>query len=1285
MNIKNPTVIYFMKRYFVLIVALVFCFLAQSQVKSKIKKYPSLFWEISGNGLKKPSYLFGTMHVSSKIAFNLSDSFYLAIRNSEVVALETNPETWQEDMSNFDLGSFQYDYAVGSGDMPNDFLNIRTLRIGKYEKKLEMAMFTKPSMINNLLYRTLSDYTSDFEEDTYLDLYIYQTGKKLGKKVAGVERYEESMRLMSEAFRDAAKEKNRKDKSFDFDEEYSPAKLQEAYRSGNLDQLDSINKLSSQSDAFDEKFLYRRNEIQAHSIDSILRRSSLFVGVGAAHLPGERGVIEILRRKGYKLRPIYMSSRDHKQKDNVEKVRVPVVFGTQHAEDGFYKVDIPGKFYRFGENFLFDQQQYADMANGSFYMVTRVKTNSLFWGHNENVVARKIDSLLYENVPGKILTKTGISRNGYKGYDITSRTRRGDYHRYNIFITPFEVIFFKTGGNGDYIQTGDEAKKFFSSIHLKEVKNGGWKKFQPAYGSFSVDFPQQPHESFGDNVQYDAEDKTAGQHFSVIRTDIHNYRFAEEDTFDLALMDESFGSADFIEKSISRQQHVYKGYPALDGKYRHKDGSTLYTRFIIQGPHYYTLIAHGKNNNGAAERFFNSFEFIPFAYKEIKQRKDTAMYFSVATSWFPEEKENRIELPDEATYVTGDDDGDSYYEGFEKDDYKTRLVKNDTTGEAVFISFARTSKYEYTDSVKFNKNRHKFLPGYDTTWIVRSDKKSVLPNGMKVVEKLLSDTNSSRAILTKVFYRDGLTFRLITQTDTLSQASTFIKSFFENFIPADTLQIVNPYTKKSKIFFDDFFGADSTMRKKAINSVWEIDLDSTDLPLLTKAIHSFKWSEKKYLERKISFINKLGAIPVKASADLLKNIYYEAGDTLQLQHTALEALLKHKTQYAFDLFRDIITNEPPVLDKDNSYNRLPTIYPPLSALNEEKYSDGYANGGFMDELYDSLKLTRTILPGLLPLMTLEDYKKPIMRLLCRMVDSNLVKAKEYEIYFSKFLIEAKQELKKQFIEEKKSAIEKAESEKAEAGPANVYRRNEGDQGNADLITYATLLLPFRDLNPAVNDLMQRMLSSMDKRLKYNTVYLLLQHKIPVNDTMLIYFAKLDEYRYELFTDMRTLKMLDKFPSGYKSQRDFAKSKLFSSSYSNKPDSLVFIDSLPATVKNKQGFVFFYKYKTKKDDTYWKLATVGLLSQDDNQLNSDDDDAEEDDVQYTSITPGWNFSPYRDKIVFTEFTDTKIKEETPVREQMEKQLKKILYSKRKSAKMFYNERPDYADTSLRYME
>ncbi len=1265
-----------MKRYLILFAAVLICFSAQSQSRSKGKKYPSLFWEITGNGLKKPSYLFGTMHVSSKIAFNLSDSFYLAIKSADVVALETNPETWQEDMNNYDLESGGYDYSGGNiySDMPADYMNIKTLRINKYENKLEMAMFSKPSMINNLLYRTLSDNSSDFEEDTYLDLYIYQTGKKMGKKVAGVERYDESMRLMGEAYQDAAKEKNKKEKSFDYDDEYSPAKLQEAYRLGNLDLLDSINRLNSQSEAFDEKFLYKRNEIQANSIDSILKRSSLFVGVGAAHLPGERGVIEMLRKKGYKLRPIYMGTRDSRQKDAVEKIRVPVVFSTQTAKDGFFKVDMPGKLFEFGDNSMFDQLQYADMANGSFYMVTRVKTNSLYWGHNTDVVAKKIDSLLYENVPGKILSKTEIIKNGYKGYDISSRTRRGDFNRYNIFITPFEVVFFKMGGNGDYARDGEEGKKFFNSIQLKEFKNGGWKKFQPAYGGFSVELPQEPYESFDDNVQYDAEDKTGGQHYSVIRTDIHNYGFAEEDTFDLSLMDESFASSEFIDKNVSRRQFVYKGYPALDCQYKHKDGSVSYARFIIQGPHYYTLVAHGKGDGIQSSKFFNSFEIVPFAYKEMKERTDTTMGYKVNTTWFPEEKKNKIELPTQYTSYSGNDDtDDSYYSLFQKDNYKSRVISNDTTGEKIYISFLRVSKYQYFDSVEVNKDKYKY---YDSIWIIRSKKEYKGKNGLDVSELVVSDTNSSRALIIKSFYNSGMGFHLMTLTDTLTGPSSFVKSFLENFSPADTFKVYNPYQKKSKVFFQDFYSSDSSTRKKAISSVSLIPFDSTDVPQLARAINSFQWSERKYIERKTSFINKLGAIPTKASADLLKDIYYAAGDTVKLQHTALEALLKQRTQYAYNLFKEILINEPPVLETGGAYSSTFYNYSSLYGAGGRSGYSYFSNGNFMDELTDTLLLTKAILPALLPLITLDDYKKPLMHLLRTMVDSNMVKAKDYEIYLSKFLIEAKQELKRQAIAEKGSAIEKAEDEKKEVKTNNLAKNKEEDEGNDDLVTYATLLLPFRDANPAVNDVLKKMLSSNDKRLKYNTTYLFMRHKIPVPDSILIFFAKLDDYRYELFTDMKKYKMLDKFPASGKELEQLARSKLYAAT-SNKPDSLIYIDSLSLALKKSKGQLFFYKYKSKKDDAFWKLASVSLLSKDGN-IYSYNNEADEDANSYARPY-SWDYGSNSESA----YTDEKIKEEELLKEQMHKELRKVVYSKRKSAIMFYNENPDYSDPTRYY--
>ena len=352
-----------MRRPFCAVLLMMALFVSQAQApKLKDRKYPSLLWEISGNGLRKPSYLFGTMHVSSKMVFNLSDSFYTAIRSADVVALETNPESWQEDMFNFnfenDFNNASYPWAQGLVHTPEDYLTVNTLRFSKYEKLIEAALASNPSAINNLLYRTYSEQETDFEEDTYLDLYIYQAGKKWGKKVFGVEKYAESMKLAMEAYIDAMKDKNKKEKTYETDEEFSYAKLQEAYRTGNLDLLDTINRLNSFSSAFDEKFLYKRNEIQAASIDSIIsNKMSLFVGVGAAHLPGQRGVIEMLRRMGYKLRPVKMGERSSRYKDEIEKIKVPVSFSKQTSEDGFYTVEVPGKLYRFSNSFNgFDQQ-----------------------------------------------------------------------------------------------------------------------------------------------------------------------------------------------------------------------------------------------------------------------------------------------------------------------------------------------------------------------------------------------------------------------------------------------------------------------------------------------------------------------------------------------------------------------------------------------------------------------------------------------------------------------------------------------------------------------------------------------------------------------------------------------------------------------------------------------------------------------------------------------------------------------------------------------------------------
>src|SRR5258708_2670540 len=333
-----------LRKYFVALV--LFLSLASSLAAQKRteKKYPALLWEITGNGLKKPSYLFGTMHVSSKLVFHLSASFYLDIRNAEVVALELDPQLWHDPLYRFEnLQSHLRFYTQGAS---GDFINEKSFQLERYEDRLKSAVSEEPAVINGLLYRTFRTQ-ADFEEDTYLDLYIYQTGKKLGKQATGVENYFQTEQLVMEAAQDMMKDKKKKASDTDGESAFDiEKKTQDAYRKGDLDMLDSLEKLLQPSDAYMEKFLYRRNEIQAPSIDSIVRHHSLFVGVGPAHLPAKRETIDLLRKKGYTLRPVTMPDRDAIRRDDIDKIKVPVTFSTFTTDDGGFTLQLPGQRYR---------------------------------------------------------------------------------------------------------------------------------------------------------------------------------------------------------------------------------------------------------------------------------------------------------------------------------------------------------------------------------------------------------------------------------------------------------------------------------------------------------------------------------------------------------------------------------------------------------------------------------------------------------------------------------------------------------------------------------------------------------------------------------------------------------------------------------------------------------------------------------------------------------------------------------------------------------------------------
>jgi hypothetical protein len=214
-----------------------------------------------------------------------------------------------------------------------------------------------------------------------------------------------------------------------------------------------------------------------------------------------------------------------------------------------------------------------------------------------------------------------------------------------------------------------------------------------------------------------------------------------------------------------------------------------------------------------------------------------------------------------------------------------------------------------------------------------------------------------------------------------------------------------------------------------------------------------------------------------------------------------------------------------------------------------------------------------------------------------------------------------------------------------------------------LTLLAALLMPAWNTDPAIPAFIDHLMQSADNQLRYKVMLLLLRNKKPVADTMLGFFARNDDYRYQLYHDLHKAKLGARFPSGYQ-QVDLAKSELLQLRSYNVPDSIAYIDKLPVAVNGRKGYVLFFRYKEKKDDNGWKLATVGMVPEDAAKYRLDFPPSTEDD----------------DSFDFTAFRNSRFRMELPAKEQLQKELKKQQYAKRRSGSRFYGSERSYFDFS-----
>ena len=287
-----------MRRLLVYIALIVCCCGANAQ----------LLYEISGNGLSKPSFLFGTHHlVSSEVTKDIPGVFRAFNDCSAVVgefvdnsAYEDPAETELKilsaakmELSIFDLLSDKEEMLVDSALQAELGLTLSEMQ------------YYRPNMLTLIYEMTMAERLGK-QDNMSIDAYFQVAANELGMAVYGLETIEKQVEMMfrSNPIERQAKRLVESIRNGDtIKKEYE--KIEILYKEGNLEKLYEL--LVEEDDMSEvEKFLLidERNRDWMPLLEKYIKKEACFVAVGALHLPGEEGLINLLKKAGYKVKAV---------------------------------------------------------------------------------------------------------------------------------------------------------------------------------------------------------------------------------------------------------------------------------------------------------------------------------------------------------------------------------------------------------------------------------------------------------------------------------------------------------------------------------------------------------------------------------------------------------------------------------------------------------------------------------------------------------------------------------------------------------------------------------------------------------------------------------------------------------------------------------------------------------------------------------------------------------------------------------------------------------------------
>lgn len=271
-----------------------------------------IFYKVEGNGLKSPSYIFGTHHLAPLSVIDEVPGCREAFNNAEQIIGEVDMTIDQ-----MELAMKMQPYMLAPSDStlskviaPEDFARINE----EFKKwapmpgmELSMLDMMKPMVITSMVsVQMVKEKLPGFNPTEQLDTYFQGQGKAKGKQVKGLEtpEFQAGVLYGSESIADQAKALvellDNPDENVSKSQE-----LNDAYLAQDIDALFKLTeKENEDSSTFLEILINKRNKDWIEKLPAIMNEAPAFIAVGALHLPGENGVVEGLRKAGYTVTPI---------------------------------------------------------------------------------------------------------------------------------------------------------------------------------------------------------------------------------------------------------------------------------------------------------------------------------------------------------------------------------------------------------------------------------------------------------------------------------------------------------------------------------------------------------------------------------------------------------------------------------------------------------------------------------------------------------------------------------------------------------------------------------------------------------------------------------------------------------------------------------------------------------------------------------------------------------------------------------------------------------------------